>query len=199
MGQYYRAILLNEDKTEVVNWLSSYEFDNGAKLTEHSCVGNAYVNAACEALKNNKKLPFVWCGDYAETILGYHMENAYVVCYENKDKEIKCEKDIWAYVNAETLRYIINHTKMEYVELKYRRGLHPLPLLTADGNGRGGGDYYSKDEDKMANVGIWAYDIIECSNEKPEGYTKKEYDFGWPDWWTDEETERYKKFVFMHD
>jgi len=48
---------------------------------------------------------------------------------------------------------------------------NPLPLLTALGNGRGGGDYYDNlpDSDK---VGIWAKHILSIEFEIPDGYTE---------------------------
>lgn len=53
--------------------------------------------------------------------------------------------------------------------------VNPLPVLTACGNGRGGGDY--RDDDDI-NVGSWAFDLIEYSlltslNE----YSKSEFKF----------------------
>lgn len=89
--------------------------------------------------------------------------------------------------------YIVNHTSKEYIDLgeywrKYKRvwknydgteteyAVHPLPLLTACGNGRGGGDYWDKymNYDK---VGIWAFDMIELTDEEPESYTKVDIGF----------------------
>ena len=51
--------------------------------------------------------------------------------------------------------------------------INPLPLLTACGNGRGGGDYHDcyPDYDK---VGTWAFDLIECTDVCPEGYAQYE-------------------------
>lgn len=37
--------------------------------------------------------------------------------------------------------------------------VHPLPLLTAEGNGRGGGDYHEQNPD-IELVGTWARDSI---------------------------------------
>jgi len=60
----------------------------------------------------------------------------------------------------------VNHTKKEYV-VKPRKGeYHPLSLLTAEGNGRGGGDYRGS-----GDVGRWARDIISMEDDIPEGYT----------------------------
>lgn len=93
--------------------------------------------------------------------------------------------------------YLINHTQKTYVDLgeyevlngwteewRDRFGdyhscwsvVHPLPLLTACGNDRGGGDYHEQypDYDK---VGKWAFDVIEFASYKPVGYTKEEYHF----------------------
>ena len=40
-----------------------------------------------------------------------------------------------------------------------------ISLLTAVGNGRGGGDYYK--EDMLLVVGYWAGDVVHLSQEKP--------------------------------
>lgn len=89
--------------------------------------------------------------------------------------------------------YLINHSANEYVDLgeyqrmngwtekwrdrdgvlhEYWSAIHPLPLLTACGNGRGGGDYHRQypDYDK---VGTWAFDLIEFANYKPIGFTER--------------------------
>ena len=42
--------------------------------------------------------------------------------------------------------------------------IHPLPLLTCAGNGRGGGDFRSED----SRVGTWFKDRIYTSNKLPE-------------------------------
>jgi hypothetical protein len=45
--------------------------------------------------------------------------------------------------------------------------IHPLPLLTCEGNGRGGGDYGGNDQNL---VGLWARNTISVSNDIPDGY-----------------------------
>lgn len=81
-------------------------------------------------------------------------------------------------------KYLINHTINEYFEIgKYiekndRNGwcLHPLPILTACGNGQGGGDYISPVGQE--DVGKWAYDLIEFSYDLPgDNYQEVVYFF----------------------
>ena len=60
------------------------------------------------------------------------------------------------------VRFFVNEDKKQFFDLwavPFVGGMrvHPLPLLTADGNGRGGGDYSGLD---MNLVGSWARDFI---------------------------------------
>ena len=50
---------------------------------------------------------------------------------------------------------------------KYEMVAHPIPLLTAIGNGKGGGDYHGSCMDK---IGYWACDEIEANYEVPKDY-----------------------------
>ena len=84
--------------------------------------------------------------------------------------------------------YLINHTQETYIDLgEYEKAngwteewtdrdgkrhswwsvVHPLPLLTACGNGRGGGDYHDRHPDY----------VIELANYEPVGFTKETYNF----------------------
>ena len=102
-------------------------------------------------------------------------------------------------------RYLVNHTTKEYVDFEnyieenkwhkksewrtYANGrvvdnktyeydvcVHPLPLLTACGNGRGGGDYYGCFPN-YNDVGSWAFCEIELTRIRPKGYNLVEYYF----------------------
>lgn len=75
-------------------------------------------------------------------------------------------------------RYVLNIDKQLYVDkLKAPPAgyndlrIHPMPLLTAEGNGRGGGDYRAD----TSVIGSWARDRISIAEQVPEGYI--EYDF----------------------
>ena len=92
-------------------------------------------------------------------------------------------------------RFLVNHDKKSYIDLKeyvelnkwheegeyfrrfkngrgrkarysYDMCINPLPLLTACGNDRGGGDYRGKNPD-FDKVGTWAFDHIELTGIRP--------------------------------
>jgi hypothetical protein len=87
-----------------------------------------------------------------------------------------------------TAKYLVNHDKKEFVNKtktpKDSDGwkIHPLPLLTCEGNGRGGGDFFVSTEKKQGNVeliGVWARDKISVVSKKaeiPKGFTELVFD-----------------------
>lgn len=92
-------------------------------------------------------------------------------------------------------KYLINHTEKKYVHFgeyiaaskwsekgawengrynafaSYDMCIHPLPLLTACGNDRGGGDY-REGHPCYEQVGLWAFDLLEYAAKVPKGYEK---------------------------
>ena len=230
MGQYYTCIVLKKDWKEIQKpiqaALSPYDFDNGAKLMEHSYVHNNYVSAFMHLVykldKDRSGLPCVWCGDYADTFSTEGLPlfekmntdtqkheivggfNAYNEAYnwmgsgDVKFDEYKEVLNLIKDCNMHNYRYIINHTKKEYVKVPaYEKGkwhVHPLPILLADGNGKGGGDYKDEvclnpEENDWAKreyakkhnakfVGAWAYDTISVTNNEADakGYTKIDWE-----------------------
>jgi len=98
MGQYYKAINISR-----AEFLSSYAYDNGAKLMEHSWIGNSFVGHAmvrlCDEsmIASSKKLaaiPFagswandkiVWAGDYMDEDI--FMPDNYKTMIENSDDD----------------------------------------------------------------------------------------------------------------
>ena len=150
MGQYYRCIVLKKDwketKKPILAALSPYDFDNGAKLMEHSYVNNDYVNAFMHMVHeldtDRSGLPCVWCGDYADTFAteglplierinpdtqesevvgGFQAYNeACDWMGEYGDKKSNEYLDVIKLVNdapKHYYNYIINHTKKQYVEV----------------------------------------------------------------------------------
>lgn len=58
----------------------------------------------------------------------------------------------------------------------YDMCIHPLPLLTACGNDRGGGDY-RENHPGYDKVGLWAFDAIEYALKAPKDYEKVIFHF----------------------
>ena len=177
MGQYYRPVLFYGEKTTIYNRDVDENYTM-AKLLEHSWWENPLMNAISDKLYQ-KKSRLIWCGDYAE------------------DEEVAMTnltvKDIWDCdgegVKSTDFRidnlYLCNHELQEYIDLsKYKKNcidndgwvIHPLSLLTAIGNGRGGGDYHDcyPNADK---VGIWAWNLISLEEKVPENYVEYEIIF----------------------
>ena len=183
MGQYYRGVVLDtkEENIKVKFAFSPYAHNNGAKLMEHSYVGNYYVKAYEYLLANDYyDSNFVWVGDYADEKDGkdvYSLADDFIeiserVCGMNR-YNIENAFDM-TLDDLPTYKYIINFTKNIFVRIpqpsKDDLVIHPLPLLCASGNGRGGGDY---DGTNMSMIGSWAYDRIGVSNELPNDITKE--------------------------
>ena len=155
MGQYYKPCMIDDHK-KVKSWIYSHDYDNGLKLMEHSYLGNNMMQAIMNLLKVGGlwyKQRIVWAGDYADPeFIGDKNQHAnlYDMC--------KDSKKIHPTDRLVNPMYLVNHTKNLYVDLtKLPKDpdnwcVHPLSLLTAEGNGRGGGDY------RVENpyVGTWA-------------------------------------------
>jgi len=183
MGQYFKAVVLgNEPKDgeqEVVkSWVYSHEYDNGLKLMEHSYQGNTYVSTFEKELTRrgtNYKSRVVWAGDYADVEPGVKIiqegkeydANLYSLCHDGNEVKPKVG-------NTKDYPYILNHSKKLFVdknkvpEIQDWEGtkIHPLPLLTCEGNGQGGGDFRGEDENEI--VGSWARDVISVEKENPK-------------------------------
>ena len=170
MGQYYKVIILAE-KTDIREFIrASFEpfaYNNGNKLMEHAYIDGNFMNVIeyilCP-LGMFYKSRIIWAGDYAENEPKLY-QNLYNLSENKLYNPVLPEN----YNNIiKKYRYIINHTKKQYVDKKDRI-LHPLALLTAEGNGAGGGDYYGSNE---ILVGSWARDVISIDEEIPENYTE---------------------------
>ena len=62
MGQYYMPVI---KRGNVLRRVYSHDFGNGLKLTEHSYVGNNFVNVVANEIVDNPAQLY-WLGDYAE-------------------------------------------------------------------------------------------------------------------------------------
>ncbi len=186
MGQYYKACVLKQNKTTIDKWVYSHdikhsfknsngqiiEVGNGLKLMEHSYLKNDFVRAF-ESLIFENPQSVVWGGDYANTCKGLKT-NLYERC-NDKTKVIPENR-----IGLRQGRYILNMSKKMFVDKykipSFKNGwkLHPLPLLTCEGNRQGGGDFWSKDDNNI--VGSWARDFISVQGTKPKGFTELVFD-----------------------
>lgn len=192
MGQYFKPVILKHswknNKKPVAASLLCYDYKGwiGAKLMEHSYVGNDLVEDMVALLGTKfKGYPFVWVGDYADeveingksadlyTLAG---EFIYADYFGDSDKKRAAYKNLWVskdwYIHG--FKYLVNYTKKQYCVIPSKSKtdyvIHPLPLLTSSGNGRGGGDYEIED----SRVGTWAFDEIGATNDlgELEGFTE---------------------------
>ena len=199
MGQYYNPSVLKKNwktaKNPVCASLKCYDYGNGAKLMEHSYIGNSFVRSMEFLLANAfKGYPFVWVGDYADSVetktgehniysdAGSFIYKDYYGDDDRKSKQYEAlratipampewkEGQVWnPYKTIPYYRYLVNYSKKQYCIMprhsKREWRINPLPLLTCSGNGRGGGDFHGYDDER---VGMWAYDRIGLTNCKKE-------------------------------
>lgn len=180
MGQYYTAYLKREGTRR--HAFSTYVDGNYmcSKLMEQSWWLNPYVNAIAKKIYKNPAV-VAWVGDYADDA-----EDSYgnPVIPADTFKFVMNTKNNGVKSTDFTLdgKFLLNHDKnlfidcAEYFELsKFKWNdsddgfwcIHPLPLLTAVGNGLGGGDYNGLD---MGYIGSWAFDRISVEDKAPEGF-----------------------------
>jgi len=189
MGQYYRPIILDNRKKTIIKFAKSWEFNNGSKLMEHSWILNPFVGSF-ERLLIKNPLPVVWSGDYSDEIPfnkipkrivkllikdGHSLSdlkkrgiNLYSLCDVIGDKLIPTDKPK---ALPKRFKYLVNHDKKIFVDKTKIPSIdgwtiHPLPLLTCEGNGQGGGDYFGEDENNL--IGSWARDIISVESRKTD-------------------------------
>lgn len=172
MGQYYMAIILHENDSNEPEYIMAFleAFCSGMKLTEHSYLDNPFVNTFEYLLTKDSlfhKTRVVWAGDYADPEKGYDNMNFYNISSEYPDKSLNNLK--LPVKSTKDYHYIVNHTKKQYVDKQKHKEFHPLPLLTAEGNGRGGGDFKGIGEDF---IGIWARDMLSVEKVIPDNYTE---------------------------
>lgn len=180
MGQYYRpTVSIKENNIEVVWHFRSFDYNEGAKLMEHSYFQNMLVGAVEKFLAENKDLKprCAWMGDYGGEI---SMGDTKVIFDSGETMKEPITIDVEGFERATMYGYLINVSKHEYIDISHyltdcgKDGalicdiIHPLPILTAVGRG----DYEGS---CMEYVGVWAGDIIIPTNDKDEIIKGKNY------------------------
>lgn len=180
MGQYYNILtyknnnyIIYDRSVKKGNEKPKYEF---AKIMEHSWIGNSTMRCiSAEIYMNPTKL--AWVGDYADECTEEDMHNPNL----NLSKALDLHQIAWkskaTYLIEKAFNVkdmiLINWDKKEYVNMKEYINentfdgwcIHPLSLLTALGNGFGGGDYNGINEE---TVGYWCFDTISFENNCKE-------------------------------
>ncbi len=178
MIQSFRALLIDSRGRK-----TAYNFPCSAQLLDHATWGNDGVNYIASELVG-RSCRIAWIGDMArckpaliDRDLFRFAANHSIPAYDiNRTKSF----NLWGL-------YFVNHTKQFYLDCTdyfcdmggengFEDGwvLHPLPMLTAVGNGRGEDDYVGINQDL---VGSWALDLISFSLFAPTEYTKVSYAF----------------------
>lgn len=164
MGQYYSPLIKRE------NEYTAYDLNSGLKLTEHSWLYNSDVNAIAEMLYKNPA-QLAWVGDYAD-----ETEEEKAVHQHAWGEDASLQKLPEGDGHFMEGKFLVNHDKKEYIDIEHytEKSMyddwcpHPLSLMTAMGNGRGGGDYRSPVNADM--IGSWAMDTISVEDEAPVGF-----------------------------
>lgn len=162
---------------------------NGVKLMEHSWWDNEFLVNFCARLyersrENNKETHILWLGDYTE-LDGLSSLEGLSACFagvarrswlkqaiqdpNRKDIDIGNTNPDFSLIN----KFLVNTTKQEFVNCTTYYNcnhdvddwcIHSLPLLTAVGNGEGGGDYFGVNDEL---VGRWAGDALYIDDNEP--------------------------------
>ena len=188
MGQYFRPILGD------AYGLNCKVFDRSvdgeytfAKLLEHSWWQNPFVNAFSEFLYNEPSR-VAWVGDYADEPDDFDFPNCsafYVPCYGEIWGDTVSAIGVSSTDFTLDDKFLVNYDTKEYIDLneykatsvdKHGWVIHPLPLLTAVGNDRGGGDFHEGNTG-FENVGIWAWHLISIADKSPASFSKIEIRF----------------------
>ena len=188
MGQYYMAILgdaygLN---CKVFDRSVNHEY-TFAKLMEHSWWNNPFVNAFSEFLYNNP-CRVCWVGDYATESDDFNFNLPAVIVRPNYKKVwgkkvtyLTCQPSDFSLDN----KFLINYDTHQFIDLnEYKKEstdnhdwtIHPLPLLTAVGNDRGGGDFHQGGIG-YEFVGTWAWHLLAFLDKPPKDFRKVNISF----------------------
>lgn len=154
--------------------LDKQEYLPASKMMNDCWIGNDLPGTAGFLLYRS------WYGDRVLWV-GQYIEPGRLLPEEvaEKDKEL----NLYAFVektfkkrremtDCKVYRYLINHGKMEFVDIEKVREsngwrVHPLPLLTSTTRGSGG-NYVAKDDERDGKYECsWAGDPIACDDEHP--------------------------------
>lgn len=183
-GQYFRPVLMKNGRTTVFNRYINKKYQC-AKLTEHSWWHNPLCNYIAKQLYCERGR-LAWVGDYAEDneLKELGMNKNMKQVWDSKGTGITLDEERFTF--SLNNKFLCNHDEKlyvnlnEYIKISSSKEsycgkdwiLHPLSILTAIGNGRGGGDYNGFNYPCFDLVGTWAWDLISIEDKAPKGYKK---------------------------
>lgn len=187
MGQYYMSILgdaygLN---CKVFDRSVNHEYTL-AKLLEHAWWQNTFVNAFSEFLYKTPSR-VCWVGDYATEPDDFNfnlpagiVRPNYKKVWGNRVTYLTCQPSDFTLDD----KFLINYDTRQFIDLNEYKAksvnddgwiIHPLPLLTAVGNGRGGGDF--QDGVGIEFVGTWTWHLLAFLDSPPKDFLKADIAF----------------------
>ena len=187
MGQYYRPVIeTTKGGMVAIDTYLDGEYEC-AKLMEQSWFTHPYTNSVVSAIYNKPK-KIAWVGDYANSVINEFpntlVPKLYDTAYGESSTPVKTLKSVDFTLDN---KFLVNHDTHEYIDLnKYKEEnlvdgycTHPVSLLTAVGNGCGGGDflYHAESEEQVTNVGKWAWNTLEITDIAPKRYKETMYLF----------------------
>lgn len=203
MGQYYMPTLIAEDGTVSTLYSHQYD-NGLKLMEHSYIGNNFVNAVLTQLWKHPMKVAWIGDysdgvgGDpYEAKLPREEFMKFYDIAWGKDEQDYRIHPKARAVVGMKSRAFLVNHTRKCYIDLaeyirqnkwteagSWNNGkynpfdtwdmcINPLPLLTACGNGRGGGDYHEcyPDYDK---VGTWAFELIECTDARPEGYEKYE-------------------------
>ena len=188
MGQYYKTVIVPTESETGIEDIKIYKVDNdcgfsdwiGLKLMEHSYLNNEWTDSIAKFIYK-KKVRMAHVGDYADEYPQYQLAYNQYVSRNKIEADIYDEDGNFVRFDYHG-KYLLNYDKKLYIYFdKYKKEspscwnddvtVCPFTLLTALGNGRGGGDYYGNlpNEDL---VGSWAWDEISIEDSAPADFAE---------------------------
>ncbi len=182
MGQSFSAILIGPRGGLTV--VDPFTYGSGVKLTEHSWIGARFPNAVLSEVVDRPKR-IAWIGEYSLTQLSedqFSFSNGFIsskdqykIIYDEATGRHSKALKVTVNIDVDCADwFVVNESKKIFFDLEQyvcenitADGwcLHPVPLLTAVGNGLGGGDFYGKG---IEDIGKWAFDKISISKYLPD-------------------------------
>lgn len=179
--QDYKGIILNSNKKTYPNKnkvsavVNPNDYNDGAKLMEHSYLGNRTL-CAFEELINKERGKYagnsiIWAGSQSNNepySLDKQKVNIYTISNKYGTKISGLEGNHYRYIINEDKKLYIDTDRIEPDEYGFR--IHPLPLLCADVDLSKTNDYKGLNG---AQIGKWKRNVVVVSDNKPSDEYKE--------------------------